>query len=926
MESFPKIPTATYRLQFHAGFSFRDAREIAGYLHALGISDVYASPFFQAAEGSTHGYDITDHNRLNPDVGGRAEFREYVAELRHLGMGQILDFVPNHMGIGESVNSWWLDVLEEGMASPYAGYFDIDWEPGRAALSQRVILPILGDRYGRVLESGEIQATCEDGGFFVRYHDTRLPLSRASCGWILSMAEKELDSEKRDTLAGLRKKLAVLPLEEKAAWKQRLRAVMKDHSDVAAAITGVLEKLGGTAGDPASFDALHALLEQQSYRLGYWRSAVNEINYRRFFDISTLAAIRIEIPEVFEAAHRFVFELLHRGDVTGLRIDHIDGLWDPAEYLRRLQQRVSQLRGCRVQDMKPLYLVVEKILDPTKEQLPVNWKIHGTTGYDFTNQAVQLLVNSAAERKLTRFYGRFTGCAEAFEEVAYDKKRGAMETSLTSEISSLGRMLNEISEMHRDYRDFTRSMFTTVVREVIACFPVYRTYATPEGGLSSGDEKNILRAVSAARRRNPGIEKPVFDFLRNLLLMKFPEHLDDGQRAAHVRFVMKFQQCTGAVMAKGVEDAAFYVFNRLLALNEVGGHPGVFGITVKQFHKSARQRSKSHPHALLATSTHDTKRSEDVRLRIAAISELAGDWKVAVTRWSSLLKRSRRKIDGVRVPSANEEYLLYQTLVGSWPLAGTGDPEFASYADRIDQYMKKALKEAKTNSSWTEPNEEWEKAVSEFVAEALTNEEFLASFEPFAGRIAELGAMNSLTQTILKCTLPGVPDIYQGTETWDLSLVDPDNRRPVDYLQRRSMLDSLATGVARVGEMVADWQSGRIKMFVLRTLLRLRRAQPDFFQSACYEPVEVTGVHAKHVVAFFRSDGTSSLLVAVPRLTAALGFMPVGDAWAGEIRLREGAGTASWSSVFTRKEIPGRFELSRLFKELPFAVLWRANQ
>jgi (1->4)-alpha-D-glucan 1-alpha-D-glucosylmutase len=914
--SHPRIPSSTYRLQFHAGFTFREAQGIVDYLRDLGISDIYASPYFQAAPDSTHGYDVADHNRINPAIGDQSDFHALCSCLRENGMGQILDFVPNHMGIGQSLNTWWMEVLEDGLASPYAGYFDIDWHPGKEELQDRVLLPILGDRYGLVLEKGEFTLSFVSGSFSLCYFETRLPLRPRSYPFILRFVLEELGDERG---AELREIIAILSdPAAKSQAKTRLKEISEADPEIASAIDRALRALEGSPGAPESFDNLHALLEQQVYRLSYWRVAAEEINYRRFFDINTLAAIRVEIPEVFSAAHQLVFDLLARGDVTGLRIDHIDGLWDPRSYLQRLQECNGKLVG--TEDPKGLYLVVEKILDVTGETLPADWPVHGTTGYEFANQVVQGLADASAEKQITRCYERFTGMSSDFATLVYEKKKQTMYNALGSEIAALGRMLDELSEMHRHFRDYTRNVLTNAVREVMACFPVYRTYVAEDGVLSAEDEKNVLRATSAARHRNPSTEKGIFDFLRAVLLLRLPEGISDEQRQAHLRFVRKFQQCSGPVMAKGLEDTAFYIYNRLVALNEVGGNPGIFGIGVKKFHDLNLARLRSMPHSLLATSTHDTKRSEDVRMRMVALSELPGEWRDALKRWSKLNKKHLTKVGGEAAPSRNEEYLLYQTLLGAWPLQPS---EREGLTERIQAYMTKALKEAKINSSWTGPNEEWEAAVSTFVQRILdenASAEFLAHFQPFAERIARLGALNSLTQTILKCTSPGVPDFYQGTEIWDFSLVDPDNRRPVDYDSRRALLSNLDDHTP--DELLADWPSGRIKLAVIRTLLRFRNDHAEFFRQADYTPLAVSGEYNKNVIAFSRRHANRELIVIVPRLSAQFASFPLGEVWGDTAIVHETGGT----DLLTRRELSAKDSLlpiSELFASLPFAILTR---
>jgi (1->4)-alpha-D-glucan 1-alpha-D-glucosylmutase len=910
MTEFPRIPTATYRLQFHAGFTFRDARDILDYLDELGISDVYASPYFQSAPDSTHGYDVADHNRLNPAIGDDSDFRSYISELRRREMGQVLDFVPNHMGIGESLNQWWMDVLEYGSLSRYGRYFDIDWHSGREALHQRVLLPILGDRYGVVLEKGELKPVFEKGFFSLQYFQTRLPLSPASYAFILRRILPEIEGPSRDVIGELIAKFETAP---DGASKRKLGELAASDPSVGEAITRYLERLSGKEGDPHSFDELHDVLERQSYRLSYWRVAAEEINYRRFFDINTLAAIRVEIPEVFEAAHRLVFELLSRGDVTGLRIDHVDGLWDPKAYFQRLQERYSELCG---RQGNSLYLVVEKILEVGRERLPADWPVNGTTGYEFTNQAVQLFTDASAEKKLTKIYQSFTGLTESFVDLVYEKKTLTMQISLSSEVAALGRMLNELSELHRHYRDFTLNTLTLLVREVIACFPVYRTYATSETSLSADDERVVLRAISAARRRNPSIEKPVFDFLRNILLLRFPEDISEESREAHMRFVMKFQQCSGPVMAKGLEDTVFYIFNRLIALNEVGGNPGLFGIGVEDFHRLNAERQERFPHSMLATSTHDTKRSEDVRMRAVAISEIAKSWQQAVKTWSRINKKHRTKVDGEYAPSRNEEYLFYQSLAGVWPLH---EDERENLAERLQQYMMKALKEAKVNSSWTEPNEAWEEAAKNFVEKVLADRAFLHEFEPVAERLAEIGALNSLSQCVLKCTSPGVPDIYQGTEIWDFSLVDPDNRRPVDYAARKALLAESKD--KPIAELMKDWKTGAVKLVTLHRLLAFRRKRDEFFRQASYHPLKVTGPKAQHVVAYMRKAGDAELITVVPRLCGGIDFSLEGSEW--EETVVELPGKRTWKNLLaaTQTDLPAKASLKQLWAEIALAVL-----
>lgn len=922
----PRIPSATYRLQFHAGFTFKDAQGILDYLDQLGISDVYASPYFQAAPESTHGYDVSDHNRINPAIGDDSDFRAYTTELRRRKMGQVLDFVPNHMGIGQSLNQWWMEVLADGIASPYSEYFDIDWHPGKQELQDRVLLPVLGDRYGKVLENGDLKLSFEEGAFTLHYFDTKLPISPATYPTLLRSTLTKLEGpsveKMRAAIAAFSELTrSTVNAEAKTTAKAQLRELAEADPGVKSSIEAAMRELEGKPGEPESFDAFHALLEQQVYRLAYWRVAAEEINYRRFFDINTLAAIRVEIPEVFEAAHQLVFALLSRGDVTGLRIDHVDGLWDPKEYLTRLQERYAQLSGSNAD--KPLYLVVEKILDLTKEKLPGDWPVHGTTGYEFTNQMVQYFTNAAEERRFTKIYQRFTGMSQSFADMVYEKKKLITQLSLNSEIVSLGRGLNELSEIHRNFRDLTLNTLTAAVREVIACFPVYRTYATPTQPLSDDDEKVVLRAISMARRRNPIIEKHVFDFLRSVLLLRLPEKLSPEQREAHIRFVMKFQQCSGPVMAKGLEDTAFYIFNRLAALNEVGGNPGLFGLGTKEFHRLNAERQERSPNAMLATTTHDTKRSEDARLRMVTLSEMPEEWQAALKRWSKWNRKLRTKIGDEYAPSPNEEYLIYQTLLGTWPVDSAVGESTPPYAERIQQYMLKAMKEAKVNSSWTEPYEEWENAVTGFIASIVDpakSAAFLGDMAALAEEVARMGAINSLAQTVMKCTLPGVPDFYQGSELWDLCLVDPDNRRPVNYAYRKELLAKIRE--SRPAELMENWKSGGIKLAVIQKLLTFRREHAEFFARAGYEGLETTGRWAEHVCAFLRRYENKKLLVLTPRLVREIPAPCTGEAW-GDTALAL-ALQGDWRNLITGENVCDPAKVAELFSEVPFAVLYQA--
>ena len=942
-QQHPRIPSSTYRLQFNRQFTFNHAREIVPYLDALGISDCYASPYFQARAESLHGYDITDHNKLNAAIGSREEYEAWIADLHAHGMGQIVDFVPNHMGIGEPLNHWWMDVLENGPSSSYAPFFDIDWKPLKADLEDKVLLPILGDQYGRVLERGELQVRFEAGAFYLRYYEHEFPIAPGTYRHILEIALEKLGPFKSEDFyaefQSIITALEYLPrrtetdperiaerAREKEIIKRRLERRCQEAPQVEAAVMQAVAQINGTPGDPRSFDALDSLLNDQSYRLAFWRVAAEEINYRRFFDVNDLAAIRMELPEVFDATHQLLLELIGEGAVTGVRIDHPDGLYLPKEYFEKLQRRGAAALGIPLsKDGRAIHLVVEKILTGN-ETLRADWPVHGTTGYEFGKLVSNVLVDASAEQAITKAFQRFIGHSMPFGHLVYAKKRLVMRLSLANDVNVLGDMLDRLSEKNRWFRDFTLEALARAVRETIACFPVYRTYVTPGQPVSEEDRAIIERAVATAKRRNPALEESVFNFLRDILLLRFPENLDAEARGAHEHFVLKFQQSTGPIMAKGLEDTAFYIYNRLIALNEVGGEPQHFGISVEDFHARNAERQRDWPATLLATSTHDTKRSEDVRARILAISEVPQLWRSSLQRWRAINRRWKRKLDDASAPDPNEEYLFYQTLLGSWPLGATeASPE---YIARIQAYMAKALKEAKMNTSWIQPNEQWDSAMNDFVACVLDpspKNKFLPTFLPVAEEIARLGAINSLSQVGLKLTTPGVPDIYQGNEIWNLSLVDPDNRRPVDYGQRREMLASLET--TPLDELWRQWPDGRIKLVLTQRLLRFRREHAMLFQRGNYLPLTVTGEFADCCVAFAREHDGNWVAVAVPRLSSHVGFPPIGEKWKDTtLALPDSLSIEGATEIFSRRQLNGRnLRIAEAMAAFPFAAYANAS-
>jgi (1->4)-alpha-D-glucan 1-alpha-D-glucosylmutase len=891
-----RVPGATYRLQFHAAFTFSDATALVPYLHALGITDVYASSFLQAVPGSPHGYDVADPTVLNREIGSDDEFQSLVAALHAHDMGLVLDVVPNHMGIARSSNRWWQDVLENGPSSQFARVFDIDWAPLKPELKGKVLLPILGDQYGAVLERQEIRLAYEDGAFWLDYFDTRLPVAPRSYPSILKHDIHRLAETVSDSDPGLQELLSIVTsLErlpertdldperlverqrEKEIGKRRLARLTTESADIRRHVEDNVRAFNGTPGEPASFDLLDRLLGEQGYRLAHWRVASEEINYRRFFDINELAALRMEDAEVFELASALIFSLLEEGAITGLRIDHVDGLYDPGDYLRRLQSRARD-KGLGI-GPRPLFVVVEKILAP-REPLPADWPVDGTTGYDFANMVNGIFVDRMSARAFDEIYTRFTGVRASFADIAYRNKKLIMQGAMASEINALAHQLNMFSERNRHYRDFTLYSLAHAIREIIACFPVYRTYV-PAGDApaSDRDRKYIQEAVEEAKRRNPALTGLVFDFIGDLLL-KRADYIPDADRDEYLRFVTKFQQTTSPVTAKGIEDTALYVYTRLLSLNDVGGSPDRFGVSPQALHAWLARRQREWPSSLSATSTHDTKRSEDVRARLDVLSEIPGAWKQALQRCARANRKLRDLVNEQAAPDRLEEYFLYQTIVGAWPLELLDTAPDETFISRIAEYMIKALREAKRHTSWLNPHAEYEEAVTGFLRRILdpgTGAAFLAEILPLVTRAAHAGVWNSLSQMVVKIAAPGVPDFYQGTELWDFSLVDPDNRRPVDYGRRREALAGLGPvdndaplDDAQVEALVRDRMDGRIKLYATRRALAVRSRAQRLFREGEYIPLRATGSRADHLFAFARALDDESVVAIVPRLTTPL--------------------------------------------------------
>ncbi|HLK92282.1 MAG TPA: malto-oligosyltrehalose synthase [Polyangia bacterium] len=909
-----RIPICTYRLQFNKDFNFRDATALCDYLSALGVSDVYASPLLAARPGSTHGYDVVDHGRLNPELGTESDLDGLSAALRARGMGLVLDVVPNHMCIASDANHWWNDVLENGRSSPYAPFFDIDWHPPKSELDEKILLPVLGQQYGRVLEGREISIGYAGGAFQAHYGAAVFPIGPRT---ILPLLEPMVTDLRRthpddhpdvleiESIVTATKNLPTRwetdpekireRQREKEIVKKRLDALVSASAAVRDALERSLASINGERGKPRSFDALEALLAEQAYRLSYWGVAAEEINYRRFFDINDLAAIRIEEPKVLEAVHAKAFDLLRAGKITGLRIDHVDGLFEPRRYLEDLQRpREGDAPALPATDPRRIYVVVEKILTGA-EELPREWPIHGTTGYELLNAVNGLHVDPAGLRLIERAYRRMREGSGTFDDLLYRAKKLILRTAMSSELHVLARRLDRISEQHRWSRDFTASSLHLALAEVIACFPVYRTYAQADtAAIGDGDRLHVLRAVREAKRRNRSTSESIFDFLADLLLLRDPEGLSDADHADRREFVMRLQQLTGPVMAKGLEDTVFYRYYPLASLNEVGGRPTTGPMEIERFHVFCGHRAERWPAGLSATATHDTKRGEDTRARLDVLSEIPRDWMETVRRWQRMNRRAKPRVDETRVPGSNEEYLIYQTLLGVWPLeALEGDLSEAAHQaliERVSNYLVKALREAKLHTSWVNVNEPYEKACDQFLRHLLerpvTGNPFLADFLQVLRRVALPGLYTSLAQVVLKATVPGVPDFYQGTELWDFSLVDPDNRRPVDYLPRQALLRELAPlrGEAlrqRVESALQRPADGALKLLVTMRTLAHRRRHRELYRAGAYVPLAVEGPRARHVVAFARIglDGRAALTVT-GRFFAAFAARPAPDFWA----------------------------------------------
>lgn len=964
-----RTPLSVYRIQFNRNFTFKDAENIIPYLKELGISHCYASPLLRSREGSLHGYDIINHSELNPEIGSLTDFHEFVNTLHHYDMGLIIDIVPNHMGVGKE-NLWWMDVLENGQASIYASFFDIDWLPLKKELKGKILVPVLGDHYGNILQSGQLKFNFirETGKLKLSYWEHDFPINPSSYPIFLAhrleVLESRLGSNNPDFLEYLSiitefkkipginetspEKIAERNREKDIASK-RLSGLCNQNSVIEGFIQENIIDFQGKPDDSVSCNRIHNLLEEQAYRLAYWRVSTDIINYRRFFDINDLICLKAENPLVFSSSHSLILDLIEQEKIDGLRIDHPDGLLDPAEYFKKLQVEAGKRLGVKFDvseeplgsEKLPIYVVAEKILAPF-EKIPENWAVSGTVGYEFLNQLCNLFVDERNSKKFTRIYQRFIGKAENFNELIIESKKLIMKTSLTAELSTLSNYLNRISEKYYSTRDFTLNSLREALTEIIACFPVYRTYISPESE-SSKALHYIKWAIGLAKKRTMHTDPSIFDFIESVLLAELEENKETPEYYDVLNFAMKFQQYTAPLMAKGLEDTSFYRFNKLIALNEVGGEPSHFGISINDFHNSNIKRLEKTPHGLLTTSTHDTKRSEDVRARICVLSETPEEWMEKVNRFSRLNKSRKPKVEGILTPNRNDEYLFYQTLIGLWPFPHPEEDEKEELIQRLENYMIKALREAKVHTSWVNINEQYEKAICEFIRKTLSvpeNHPFWKEFLPFHKKIARAGFLNSLFQTVFKLTCPGVPDIYQGSELYKFALVDPDNRRPVNYEENRLSLEKINHLINPEISEEHDWQkdlfpleNGKMKLFLTASILNFRQKHQHIFRKGDYLPLETSGTRRRNLVAFARRFEKEIAIIIVPRLIYNYISddtpMPAGkDFWNDtKIILPEDYSNFIWKDILTGQEhesLESMFYAGKVLNILPVATLYKS--
>lgn len=945
----PYVPVASYRIQFSPSFTFQQAQEIVPYLTELGISDLYASPIFQARPGSGHGYDVVDPGQINQELGGREGFEALEQQLQEVGIGWIQDIVPNHMAY-DWHNLFLRDVLESGAESDYYDFFDVNWKHSYMNIQDRLLAPFLGRFYNECLEAGEIQLHYDQDGFTINYYQHRYPLRIDSYVTVFTHYLRRLRNKlkKKDPhyvrLLAVLYSLKSIPSKEDLLERKDQLDFVKDtlwelyntSPDIKQFIDDTVDTFNGKtkSGDP-NYDLLDNLISEQFFNLSFWKVGADEINYRRFFTVNDLISLRIQDERVFQKTHSLILDLVEQEKFTGLRVDHIDGLHNPTEYLERLRHKSDQV-----------YIVAEKILE-SEETLPTSWPIQGTTGYDFLIKTNSLFCQTSNEATFTQIYGDFTGLRYSFTEIGHDKKRLIINRTLTGDVDNLAYLLKQIGSRHRYANDFTLYSLRRAIIEVLVFFPVYRVYVQPDGSLDEVCGKHVLEAIRRARANQKNLLRELtlieneLTFIERLLLLEYEGSLTSEEKAQWVDFVRRTQQLTGPLMAKGIEDTAFYVYNRLISLNEVGGDPGRFGIEIEEFHQFNQARAQQWPHAMNTLATHDTKRGEDVRARINVLSEIPEEWQAQLQRWNqaNLKHKQIGSLASVKAPDVNDEYFLYQTLIGSFPFFSGNHPEYhqryyIDFIDRVKAYINKAVREAKVHTDWLNNDTVYEEAATHFAEQLLTPSEdntFLSDFLEFQKKIQHYGIFNSLSQTLIKLTAPGLPDLYRGNEFWDLSMVDPDNRRPVDFASLQTSLKLMQNRepLKLISELLSSRIDGRIKQYVIHRALQIRKQHLDLFQQGEYLSLETKGTYPDHVVAFARQTEEDIAITIVPRLLTHLvgiGEDPLGEAVWQDTQIMVPRGKRSWVNALTGEEIEtnGKLAVGEALAHFPAALLVRA--
>ncbi len=915
-----KVPVATYRLQLHHQFNFADAQNIVDYISVLGISDIYASPIFKAVGDSIHGYDIVDPTQINPQLGGKDGFASLMSKVKDKGLGWVQDIVPNHMAF-DSSNRLLMDIFESGPRSKFYQFFDVQWDHPYEHLRGKMLTPILGDMYGLCLDKNEIKIFFDENGFSVRVSAQVLPLKIDGYAKILTanlpLLEQNIQRQDEhfiqflEVIESLKNISELIPYDERyhriSLAKTRLWKLYMGNATIKNYIDGIITSLNGTPGDPASLNRLDELLSEQVFRLSFWKVGNEELNYRRFFTINSLLSLKMERKEVFDLTHELIMQLVKAGDFTGLRVDHVDGLYDPPAYLTRIRQREEDI-----------YIVIEKILD-IHEHLPACMPVQGTTGYDFLNVVNGLFVDTHTEKIFDRTYTAFTGLRTPYRDLVSEKKRFFMGKHMAGDIDNLAHLLKHILNRNRYGKDMTMYALRRAIVEVMAQFPVYRAYMCEGQGIEEG-RAHIKEAVARAQNLNPGLLHELA-YMGKVLLLDFPAEVGVEEKEEYYHFTKKFQQYSGPLMAKAAEDTTFYIYNRFISLNEVGGDPSVFGISPEDFHEFMQERQRRWPLAINATSTHDTKRGEDARARLNVLTEMPEAWEHMVRMWSKINKKKKRSVGALKVPDKNEEYFIYQALVGAYPF---DQREHAAFAVRLKDYMIKSLREAKVHTAWINPNTAYEEGCLYFIDALLrpgANNAFLKSFLEFHQKVALPGVGNSLAQVLLKITCPGLPDFYQGSELWDLSFVDPDNRRPVDYERRMELLDKIKgqTGNADfLSDLIKNKEDGRLKFWFTYKMLQFRQVHKELFLKGDYMPLAAKGTGQKHILGFARKLGQTWVVIAVPRFSTQMT-----DGWQDTaLVLPEGA-PSQWEHALTGacSHAAGEIQLVQLLQEFPVVVL-----